>query len=169
MRFMSLHLRQALSIVVAVSMMHDFARADNAPRSLIYDSTIGSLSAAFEETPATALLLSIGDVADLRVRVRGEVGTVRAQSFDDLPLDEAIQRLFKSPDRSLVMLYEATPEGGQRLAEVRLAARAAGTPRTPQPVVQAPAQLAAAPPTATPPPPPMHLRLPPPPPPQRWR
>jgi hypothetical protein len=135
---------------------------------LEYGEASRRLSVSVGAISAKELLTSLADTAGIRVRVRGDVGTVRAQSFSDLPLGQAIQRLFRSPDRSLVMLYEAAPDGGQRLAEVRLAARAAAdAPRTPQ--AEAPELMAAAPPLAMLPPPPMHLRLPPPPPPPRRR
>ena len=141
--------------------------AEGGPEQLAYDVATGTLTAAVQTSPASELLLILSEAAALRVRVRGDVGRVRAQTFADLPLDEAIKRLFRGPDRSLMMLYDQAPDGGQRLAEVRLSARAARTPQTL--ADDAPAQLAAAPPVAMPPPPPMHLRLPPPPPPPRRR
>jgi hypothetical protein len=153
-----------MAAVIGSAKLASFAVADAQDAFRVdYDREQVSLSATVSTVAADNLLVVIADAAGIRVRVRGEVGTVRAQSFDGLPLDVAIQRLFRSPDRSLVMLYKPAPDGGQRLAEVRLSARAARTPQTL--ADDAPAQLAAAPPVAMPPPPPMHLRLPPPPPP----
>lgn len=132
---------------------------------LEYRETSRELSVSVGAIPVQEFLTLIADAAGIRVRVRGDLGAVRAQSFDYLPLDVAIQRLFRSPGRSLVMLYEATPDGGQRLAEVRLSA----APATLAKVAAAstaeglPATTAASP--IAMPPPPMHIRPPPPPPP----
>jgi hypothetical protein len=141
--------------------------AKGGPGSLAYDAATGTLTAAVQASPASELLLILSEAAALRVRVRGDIGTVRAQSFEGLPLDVAIQRLFRSPDRSLVMLYEAAPDGGQRLAEVRLSPRR--VKQAPQPSrreQEAPPEQAL-PTLAGLPPPPLYLRLPPPPPPPR--
>jgi hypothetical protein len=159
------------ALIVSLIMLLDVgaAEAEVTSVALAYDGASSRLSAAVETTPATDLLQAVAEATGIRVRTRGDVGRVRAQTFTDLPLEEAIQRLFRSPDRSLTMLYELAPDGGQRLAEVRLAARAsADAARTP-PQAEAPQLLAAAPPLAMLPPPPMHLRLPPPPPPPRRR
>jgi hypothetical protein len=146
------------------------AQAEGPPEPLAYDADTGHVSATIEAMPADELLRAIGDVASIRVRTRGDVGTVRAQSFEGLPLDEAIRRVFRSPDRALLMLYEVTPDGGQRLAEVRLSPRTVTSgPPAPRPQVEKLPQLAAAPAIEIRPPPLIHLRLPPPPPPPRRR
>jgi hypothetical protein len=147
------------------------AAADETERRfhLNYSIDDHTLSASVALVAATDVLIGIAEAASIRVRVRGDVGIVRAQSFEGLPLDVAIQRLFRSPERSLVMLYEVASDGGQRLAEVRLSPRAvAQAPQPPRPEPETPPLVAAA---SFPglPPPPLYLRLPPPPPPPRRR
>lgn len=120
----------ALPLAVALQLLSTATGpADAQSVGLTYDSERGRLSASIETMPADDLLRQIGKVAGIGVRVRGEVGEVPAQAFTDLPLDEAILRLFRSTDRGLSIFYETLSGDGERVAEVRLSARAPAGPK----------------------------------------
>jgi hypothetical protein len=84
----------------------------------------GALSVEVGAAPFDQILKNIGDQAGVRISVRGDLGEVRPQAFENLPLEEGVRRLVGDNRINLIMLYEADETGGRRLAEVR--ARASG-------------------------------------------
>lgn len=152
-------------LVVSVAFAN-LSVADQEPRHT-FTLVGGRLSVEINNIPADELLGEIGQAAGLRVRVRGELGVVRPQAFHDLPLDEAIRRLFAGDERSLIMLYDEV-EGDHRLAEVRLSPRSTAPARAErQPPAAETRVVAGAIPVHAPPPPPPRVPPPPPPPPLR--
>ena len=156
-----------LMIVFVASTISASMSEESSPAEFTLDAERQKLSVAITTIPADELLGEIGRAAGLRVRIRGELGVVRPQAFHDLPLDEAIRRLFATDERSLIMLYDEV-EGEHRLAEVRLSPRsAAPAPAERQrPTPETRSVAGAIPVHALPPPPP---RVPPPPPPPPLR
>ena len=151
-----------VAAIVPASMSEESSSAE-----FTLDAERQKLSVAITTIPADELLGAIGQAAGLRVRVRGELGVVRPQAFHDLPLDEAIRRLFAGDGRALIMLYDEV-EGDHRLAEVRLSPRSAAPAPTERqrPTPETRRMAGAIPVHALPPPPP---RVPPPPPPPPLR
>ena len=60
----------------------------------------------------------------IAVEVRGDLGLVRPQAFEGVPLEEAVRRLVGENRVNLIMRYEVGETGERRLVEVT--ARAAG-------------------------------------------
>lgn len=131
----------------------------------------GRLSVATAGIPGRELLVELGELGGFEVRIIGEPGEVGPDSFRDLPVDEAIERLFKRSVRSLVILYDEDDTGNFRVAKVRISAReptpalAPGAPATSRNAPSRPrAVVAELRSEVRPPPPPTFLPLPPPPP-----
>ena len=157
---------QGLGFAIILATFCSSAQGDSA--NLTYDRNVNRLSVSIATMPADQLLQQIAEIAGIRFRIRGEVGEVRAQAFTDLPLDEAILRLFRSTERGLAVFYQTLPGDGERVAEVRLSARAPAAPRLAKVETvdeAAPQESRQQAHMALPPPP----RLPPPPPPTTFR
>lgn len=120
--------------------------------------------------PGRELLDDLARLASFEARVIGDIGQVGPVSFQDVPLDEAIERLFKGHVRSVVIGYDRDQSGQLRVSRVRISMRA-GIVRAAEPVSTeesdeaSPTLVAETPANLRPPPPPTFLRLPRPPPP----
>ncbi len=75
----------------------------------------GLLSVRLEKVPLAEVLHEIGKEAGIRVIISGELGAVRPQSFQRLPLEAGIARLVG--DNGLVMI-RAAPDDATRTARL---------------------------------------------------
>jgi hypothetical protein len=77
------------------------------------------LSVEIGDAPLGDVLLEIAKRAGFEVRTRGDLGWVRPQAFERLPLATGIQRLIGDERINLLMSYEVDDTGKKRLVEVR--------------------------------------------------
>ena len=82
------------------------------------------LDAEVRAAPLGDVLRAVAEKAGFEIETRGDLGEVRAQRFEGVPLDQAIRRLVGENPVNLIMRYEVGEPGGRRL--VHVTARAAG-------------------------------------------
>jgi hypothetical protein len=101
--------------------MESIAAEDEAAR---VDLRGDMLDVEVRAAPLGDVLRAVAEKAGFEIETRGDLGEVRPQSFEAVPLDEAIRRLVGDNRVNLIMRYEVGEAGERRLVEVT--ARAAG-------------------------------------------
>ena len=94
------------------------------PEAATIDLRGDLLDAEVGAAPLGDVLRAVAEKAGFEIETRGDLGEVRAQRFEGVPLDQAIRRLVGDNRVNLIMRYEVGETGERRLVEVT--ARAAG-------------------------------------------
>lgn len=74
------------------------------------------LSVKVGKVPLKEVLAKVGEAAGFRVKVRGDAGEVRPQTFHNVPLEKGVELLIG--DSGYVMIREDDAEGAPRLAQL---------------------------------------------------
>ena len=83
-----------------------------------------TLAAEVGAAPLAQVLRAVAEETDMEIEIRGELGEVRPQAFEGVPLEEAMRRLVGDNRVNLIMRYEVDAAGGRRVVSVTV--RAAG-------------------------------------------
>jgi hypothetical protein len=97
---------------------------EDAPEKLRVEVVGEALSIEVGDAAVGEVLREVARQAQFAVATYGNLGLARAQRFEGVPLEDAIQRLVGDNRVNLIMRYEIDAEGERRLVEVT--ARAAG-------------------------------------------
>ena len=108
-------------LAVSVSCAAEEGSAPGALRVKVFGR---ALSVEVGDTALDEVLREVGHQAGFEVETRGDLGPVRPQVFEGVPIEQGIRRLVGDNPVNLMMRVEADQAGDKRLVEV--SARAAG-------------------------------------------
>ena len=115
----------SLCLGMAVRTSESWAAGEkNTPEALRIDVVGQTLSAEIGDAGLGEVLREVGRQAGFGVEIYGDLGQVRPQKFQGVPLEEGIRRLVGDNRVNLMMRYEVDEAGERQLVEVT--ARAAG-------------------------------------------
>jgi hypothetical protein len=88
------------------------------PLQLHVEVKEGLLSVQVGKMLLEDVLRQVAEQANLQIHTRGDLGQVRPQAFEEVPLEDGIRRLVGDNRVSLMMRYDVDEAGARRVAEI---------------------------------------------------